>query len=85
MSVHPHILPHSRASLLARALASPRLGLRKKYSSQDILWNLRWEKNFEALKKAITSIHVLKVIDLRVNGIILSTNVNDLAIGVVLM
>jgi hypothetical protein len=59
--------------------------LRRKSSSQDILWSSRCEENFEALKKALTSTHVLKVIDLKVNGIVLCTNVNDLAIGVVLM
>jgi len=59
--------------------------LRRKNSLQDILWNSRCEESFEALKKALTSTHVLKVIDLKVNGIVLCTNVNDLAIGVVLM
>ncbi len=37
------------------------------------------------MKKALTSIHVLKVINLRVNGIVLCINASDLAIGVVLM
>jgi len=59
--------------------------LRRKSSLQDILWSSRCEENFEALKNALTSTHVLKVIDLKVNGIVLCTNVNDLAIGVVLM
>jgi hypothetical protein len=59
--------------------------LRRKSSSQDILWSSRCEESFEALKKALTSTHVLKVIDLKVNGLVLCTNVNGLAIGVVLM
>jgi hypothetical protein len=59
--------------------------LRGTSSSQDIIWSSQCEENFEALKKALTSIHVLKVIDLKVNGIVLCINAIDLAIGVVLM